>query len=100
MASTKAFTSQIVALSLLALHLGRLKGTLSKDECRALLESLAKVPQLMEQALAMSGRVEKLSTQLATARDFAGDRRRVGKAWRQQGLGRGAHAAGLEQNGN
>jgi glucosamine--fructose-6-phosphate aminotransferase (isomerizing) len=69
-ASTKAFTSQIVALSLLALHLGRLRGTLSKDECRGLLESLAKVPQLMEQALAMSGRMEKLSGQLASARDF------------------------------
>ena len=28
-ASTKAFTAQLVALSLLALHLGRLRGTLS-----------------------------------------------------------------------
>src|SRR6185436_16322041 len=37
-ASTKAFTSQIVALALLAVHLGRLKGTLSRERCRELLE--------------------------------------------------------------
>jgi glutamine---fructose-6-phosphate transaminase (isomerizing) len=69
-ASTKAFTSQIVALALLALHLGRLRGTLSVDECRRLLESLAKVPQLMERALMASGRLDQLSRSLAQARDF------------------------------
>ena len=57
-ASTKAFTSQIVALALLALHLGRLRETLSADECRTLLESLARVPQLMERALMASGRLD------------------------------------------
>jgi glutamine---fructose-6-phosphate transaminase (isomerizing) len=69
-ASTKAFTSQIVALALLALHLGRLRGTLSVDECRKLLESLARVPQLMERALMASGRLDQLSRSLASARDF------------------------------
>src|SRR6185503_20775710 len=33
-ASTKAFTAQLVALVLLALHLGRLRGTLSREACR------------------------------------------------------------------
>jgi glutamine---fructose-6-phosphate transaminase (isomerizing) len=69
-ASTKAFTSQIVALSLLALHLGRLKGTLSADECRRLLESLARVPHLMEQALHSSALLEELSRSLVHATDF------------------------------
>ena len=69
-ASTKAFTSQIVALALLALHLGRLRGTLSVEECRRLLESLARVPQLMERALMASGRLDQLSRALASARDF------------------------------
>jgi glucosamine--fructose-6-phosphate aminotransferase (isomerizing) len=69
-ASTKAFTSQIVALALLALHLGRLRGTLSVDGCRRLLESLARVPQLMERALMASGRLDQLSRSLASARDF------------------------------
>jgi glucosamine--fructose-6-phosphate aminotransferase (isomerizing) len=69
-ASTKAFTSQIVALALLALHLGRLRETLSVADCRRLLESLARVPQLMERALLASGRLDQLSRSLATARDF------------------------------
>ena len=58
-ASTKAFTAQIVALALLALHLGRLRGTLTRERCRELLESLARVPHLMENALAMSGRMDE-----------------------------------------
>jgi glutamine---fructose-6-phosphate transaminase (isomerizing) len=69
-ASTKAFTSQIVALALLALHLGRLRGTLSTERCRSLLESLTRVPQLMEQALAASSRIDEMSKHLARARDF------------------------------
>jgi glucosamine--fructose-6-phosphate aminotransferase (isomerizing) len=69
-ASTKAFTSQIVALALLALHLGRLRQTLSAEACRTLLESLSRVPQLMERALLASGRLDQLSRSLASARDF------------------------------
>ena len=69
-ASTKAFTAQIVALALLALHLGRLKGTLDQDRCRTLLESLAKVPALMENALQMSARVDRAATWLAKAQDM------------------------------
>ncbi len=69
-ASTKAFTAQIAALALLALHLGRLRGTLSSDRCRDLQQGLARVPHLMERALAMSAAVEDLSKQLVHARDF------------------------------
>jgi glucosamine--fructose-6-phosphate aminotransferase (isomerizing) len=69
-ASTKAFTAQIAALALLALHLGRLRGSLTAERCRELLESLAKVPHLMENALAMSSRVEEVARWMATARDF------------------------------
>ncbi|HEY7411089.1 MAG TPA: glutamine--fructose-6-phosphate transaminase (isomerizing), partial [Vicinamibacteria bacterium] len=69
-ASTKAFTSQIVALALLALHLGRLRGTLSADRCRGLLESLSRVPHSMENALLASGRIDELSKPLSRASDF------------------------------
>ena len=69
-ASTKAFTSQLVALALLALHLGRLRGTLSAERCRELLESLAKVPHLMENALQVSGRIDEMSKSFAQAQDF------------------------------
>jgi glucosamine--fructose-6-phosphate aminotransferase (isomerizing) len=69
-ASTKAFTSQIVALALLALHLGRLRDTLSADRCRHLLQELAKVPQLMERGLQLGPRLEELARSLAQASDF------------------------------
>jgi glutamine---fructose-6-phosphate transaminase (isomerizing) len=64
-ASTKAFTAQIVALAMLALHLGRLRGTLTRERCRELLESLARVPHLMEDALTMSGRMDEAAKWLA-----------------------------------
>ncbi|PYQ23526.1 MAG: glutamine--fructose-6-phosphate transaminase (isomerizing) [Acidobacteria bacterium] len=51
-ASTKAFTSQLVALDLLAIHLGRARGTLSADAARALLRELADVPRLAGELLA------------------------------------------------
>ena len=69
-ASTKAFTAQLTALALLALHLGRLRGTLSADACRHHLEGLTRIPQLMEQTLAAQGAVEELSRSLMQARDF------------------------------
>ena len=69
-ASTKAFTSQVIALALLALHLGRLRGTLSADACRGLLQNLAKVPHLMEQALACEPAVEALARTVLKATDF------------------------------
>ena len=69
-ASTKAFTAQIVALCLLALHLGRLRGSLSAGQCRELLESLAHVPQLMERTLTRAGQIEDVSRQLFHATNF------------------------------
>jgi glutamine---fructose-6-phosphate transaminase (isomerizing) len=69
-ASTKAFTSQLVALALLALHLGRLRGTLDAAACRQLLAGLTRVPSLMEQALGGEKEIEALSRTLMRATDF------------------------------
>jgi glucosamine--fructose-6-phosphate aminotransferase (isomerizing) len=69
-ASTKAFTAQLVALALLALHLGRLRGTLTAPESRRLLEALTRVPSLMEQALTLKGQIEELVRSLMTATDL------------------------------
>jgi glutamine---fructose-6-phosphate transaminase (isomerizing) len=69
-ASTKAFTSQLVALALLALHLGRLRGTLSAEDCRRHLAELTRIPHLMEQALEGAPAVEELARSLVSARDF------------------------------
>jgi glucosamine--fructose-6-phosphate aminotransferase (isomerizing) len=69
-ASTKAFTAQLLALSLLALHLGRLRRTLSAEDGQAHLENLARIPSLMEQALAGERAVETLAKSLGSAQDF------------------------------
>jgi len=58
-ASTKAFTSMIVALALLGLYLGRSRG-MSADDGRELVCHLAALPGLVEQTLAVEPAVRKL----------------------------------------
>src|SRR5204863_7190351 len=48
-ASTKAFTSQLVALHLLAIYLGQIRGVLSPDEARPHPEALTQLPLRLEQ---------------------------------------------------
>jgi glucosamine--fructose-6-phosphate aminotransferase (isomerizing) len=43
-AATKTYISQLICITLLAIKLGRLKGTLSKDKARLLLSDLVKIP--------------------------------------------------------
>ena len=50
-ASTKAFTSQLVALNLLALHLGRVHGTVDDEEARRQIEALTQLPGLIQHTL-------------------------------------------------
>jgi glutamine---fructose-6-phosphate transaminase (isomerizing) len=69
-ASTKAFTSQLVALYLLALHLGQIRGTLSSEESRTRLEELLKLPQLLDQTLALSALVDEIARRYQSRRDF------------------------------
>jgi glucosamine--fructose-6-phosphate aminotransferase (isomerizing) len=68
-ASTKAFTAQLVALALLALHLGRLRGSLGSAACRQHLENLTLLPHLMEQWLATAGQIPTLARSLAHTTD-------------------------------
>jgi glucosamine--fructose-6-phosphate aminotransferase (isomerizing) len=69
-ASTKAFTTQLVALYLLALHLARLRGTLSESERREHLDALAHVPTLMEQALKADDQIDAIAGRFYTRSDF------------------------------
>ena len=47
-ASTKAFTTQLTVLTLIALHLGHKKGTLSTETYHHLCKELERIPQLLE----------------------------------------------------
>jgi glucosamine--fructose-6-phosphate aminotransferase (isomerizing) len=63
-ASTKAFTTQLVALRLLALALGRRHG-LSESEEATLVRDLERLPKALEEALALNGAIERLAESFA-----------------------------------
>lgn len=60
-ASTKAFTTQLVALLLLTLSLGQIKGTLAEGVEAELVEELRRLPTRLGEALAMDGTIEKVA---------------------------------------
>ncbi len=67
-ASTKAFTSQVVALLLLGLYLGRQRG-LDAEEGRRLVAQLVRLPELVERALAVEPQVRALAERYGDARN-------------------------------
>jgi glutamine---fructose-6-phosphate transaminase (isomerizing) len=69
-ASTKAFTSQLVALHLLAVCLGQARGTLTPATAGPLLEQIDQLPVAMEQALQLNPAIEQLARQVQLYGDF------------------------------
>jgi glucosamine--fructose-6-phosphate aminotransferase (isomerizing) len=69
-ASTKAFTSQLVALNLLALYLGQVKETLSATDARAHIAALLQLPKQLEQTLKASAVMEEVAAKYSNRRDF------------------------------
>ncbi len=70
-ASTKAFTSQLTALFLLAMKLGQLRGRLDKEQSVAYIEELGRVPAKIEEVLrATSPQCEELAKDFSNSRDF------------------------------
>ncbi len=67
-ASTKAFTTQLVALDLLAIHMARAKGTLSPEAARTLLHELAEIPCLVEDMLGRAEGLRDLGAALRSSR--------------------------------
>jgi glucosamine--fructose-6-phosphate aminotransferase (isomerizing) len=69
-ASTKAFVTQLVALYLFTIRLGRAIGAIDKSEGQKMIASLVRVPALLEKTLEMNPLVEKVARKYMTARDF------------------------------
>ncbi|GFO67768.1 glutamine--fructose-6-phosphate aminotransferase [isomerizing] [Geomonas limicola] len=69
-ASTKAFVTQLIALYLFTIRLGRSRGMMTVDAGRALIAAVVRVPALMEEALKLNEQVEKLARNYLQARDF------------------------------
>jgi glucosamine--fructose-6-phosphate aminotransferase (isomerizing) len=69
-ASTKAFTGQMVALYLLGLYLGQVRGALTKDQARFHAQELAELPVKLEHLLNNSDTIEELSKEFFRVTDF------------------------------
>lgn len=69
-ASTKAFTAQMVALYLFALHLGDLRGAIDESQAKKLAQDLAELPLKIEQLLNDADSIEELSKEFFRVQDF------------------------------
>ncbi len=68
-ASTKAFTTQLTALYLLALHLGHQRGLVDAERGRKLLGDLVALPHAVKDILAREAAVERIARRYAKASD-------------------------------
>ena len=69
-ASTKAFTSQLVALYLLALRLGQTRGALSTEASKPHVDALLQLPHVLEEALKIGPEVEEIAGRFQSRTDF------------------------------
>jgi len=69
-ASTKCFTAQLAALTLLAIHLGRRNGALGDKAAAELVGELVHIPHKMSETLRATGNLRELARKYMHARDF------------------------------
>lgn len=69
-ASTKAFTAQLTVLTMIALKVGYLKGTITDSQYGDLLYELEKIPEKVEEALATDKRIQEISAKFKDAPNF------------------------------
>ncbi len=68
-ASTKAFTCQLMVLAALAVAAGKARGELTAEDEGKLVHALVEVPRLMSAALSLEPQIEKLARDIAKAQD-------------------------------
>ena len=68
-ASTKAFTCQLMVLAAIAIAAGKARGELSETDETKLVHGLVEVPRLMTAALALEPQIEKLARDIAKSQD-------------------------------
>jgi glucosamine--fructose-6-phosphate aminotransferase (isomerizing) len=68
-ASTKAFTCQLMVLAAIAVAAGRARGELSDADEAKLVHGLVEIPRLMAAALATEPQIEKLARDIAKSKD-------------------------------
>lgn len=68
-ASTKAFTCQLMVLAALAVAAGKARGELSEEDETKLVHGLVEIPRLMADALTIESQIERLAREIAKSRD-------------------------------
>ena len=69
-ASTKAFTGQVTVLAMMALMLGRMKGTIADEAFERVTRDLHRLPELLQEVLELDTRVKDLSKIFTYAKNF------------------------------
>ncbi|MFQ3332413.1 MAG: glucosamine--fructose-6-phosphate aminotransferase (isomerizing) [Flavobacteriales bacterium] len=69
-ASTKAFTTQVVVLTLMALGIGKKKGTLSDTDYRQIIRELELIPEKVERVLKTNDQIEAIAKEFKDATNF------------------------------
>ncbi|HEV7558018.1 MAG TPA: glutamine--fructose-6-phosphate transaminase (isomerizing), partial [Kofleriaceae bacterium] len=69
-ASTKAFTTQLVAMALLAIYLGRRTGALTRERARAILGELVQLPVKMRDVVETGAQLQALARRYGQANGF------------------------------
>ncbi len=69
-ASTKAFTGQVTVLTMLALAIGQLRGTISKEKLTEMARALKNLPDLIKETLKLNKEIERLSSIFTYAHNF------------------------------
>ncbi len=69
-ASTKAFTGQVLVFTMIALSVAQYKGTLTTEQVKAVGEYLMRIPQLVKETLKLNDKIRNLSLIYTYARNF------------------------------
>ena len=76
-ASTKAFTGQVVVLTMIALALGMAKGTVGEDEYEETIKELQAIPEKIEKVLLQNDKIQKIAVKFTFAHNFL----YLGRGW-------------------
>ncbi|MDA9345021.1 glutamine--fructose-6-phosphate transaminase (isomerizing) [Flavobacteriales bacterium] len=69
-ASTKAFTTQIIVLALMAIKIAHKKGTLTKSKYHEIITELELIPEKIEKILKKNDHIEKIAEKFKNATNF------------------------------
>lgn len=69
-ATTKAYSAQLIAGYLMAIEFGRVRGELSEERCNALVSELQTIPDKVKRVIEDKGRLQWFASKFANARDI------------------------------